>query len=327
MMIDFLAKKKLLVISVMVILFIFAFGFIGTTFFFLNPDKVYRTPVAPEYEEYCKDPLNALDLNCATKRLTFQPPSFAHPLGTDDQARDELTRLAWGVRHSLEIGLVAGAIITILAIVFGAIAAYYGGWFDDISQFIVNLFLVLPVVPLLIFMSYFTRTTGLVFDFIIPFINLDIFNLDIQGHMVIAVIVGFTSWGWAARAIRSQVLTLKERNFINMAKVSGLGNFAISLYEILPNMFSYITLIFAISLGLSISSEAGISALGIGVDVKFATLGTLLYWVIQLISVTNYMDMIYIYVAPGLIIVIMLVFLYVMQAEMDDVFNPRLKKG
>ena len=320
-------QKKLFTVSIVAILFIFSFGFIGTTFFFLNPEEVYRTPVAPEYVDYCKDPLNALDPNCATARLTYQPPSLTHPLGTDDQARDELTRLAWGVRHSLEIGLVAGSIITILAIVFGAIAAYYGGWFDDISQFIVNLFLVLPVVPLLIFMSYFTRSTGLIFDVIIPFINLDLFNLDVQGHMVIAVIVGFTSWGWAARAIRSQVLTLKERNFINMARVSGLNNFFISLYEILPNMFSYITLIFAISLGLSISSEAAISALGIGVDVNFTTLGTLLYWVIQLIAVTNYMDMVYIYLAPGLIIVLLLVFIYVLQAEMDDVFNPRLKKG
>ena len=327
MMSSFIVKKKLFTVSVIVILFVFGFGFIGTTFFFLNPDKIYRTPVAPEYEEMCKDPLNALDPNCATDRLTYQAPSLAHPLGTDDQARDELTRLAWGVRNSLEIGLVAGTIITILAIVFGAIAAYYGGWFDDVSQFIVNLFLVLPVVPLLIFISYFTRTTGLVFDFIIPFTNLDIFQIDIQGHMVIAVIVGFTSWGWAARAIRSQVLTLKERNFINMAKISGLGNFSISIFEILPNMFSYITLIFAISLGLSISSEAGISALGIGVDVKFITLGTLLYWVIQLIAVTNYMDMVYIFLAPGLIITILLVFLYVLQAEMDEVFNPRLKKG
>ena len=327
MMIDFILKKKLFVLSVLIVFIIFAFGFVGTTFFFLNPEKVYRTPVAPEYKEYCKDKFNALDPNCATDRLTYQGPSLAHPLGTDDQARDELTRLAWGVRYSLEIGLVAGSIITILAIVFGAIAAYYGGWFDDLSQFIVNLFLVLPVVPLLIFMSYFTRSTGLIFDFIIPFINFNIFKLDIQGHMVIAVIVGFTSWGWAARSIRSQVLTLKERNFINMAKVSGMGNFSISLFEVLPNMFSYITLIFAISLGLSISSEAAISALGIGVDVNFPTLGTLLYWVITLISVTNYMDMIYIYLAPGLIIVILLVFLYVLQAEMDDVFNPRLRKG
>lgn len=335
---ELIFKKKMLLVSLIIILFIFAFGFIGANFIFTTPNKVYRTPIAKQYQEFCKDKLNALDPHCATQRLTYQAPSLEHPLGTDDQGRDELSRLSWGVYNSLLIGITSGTIITALAIIFGAIAAYYGGIFDDIAQFIVNLFLVLPVVPMLIFIAYFTRTTGIRFNFpllTIPKIDLIFFTIpkvtfidfQLDGLFLIACIIGFTSWGWAARSIRSQVLSLKERNFINMAKISGLNNLTISIQEVLPNMFSYISLIFAISLGLSIASEAGISVLGIGVDTNVPTLGTLLYWVVQLISVTTYEQMIYILLFPGLIITILFVFLYVLQAEMDDIFNPRLKKG
>ena len=328
-MFELILKKKLLMIAIIVILSIFAFGFLGTTLVFTSdPTTVYRKPIAPEYVEACANgTLDQLNPICSPPILVYQAPSFSHLLGTDDQGRDEMTRLAWGTRHSLEIGLVAGSLITILAIVFGAVAAYYGGWYDDIAQFIVNLFLVLPVVPILILISYSLNSSkngGLNFDY--SFFSLS-FNFSLSGHLLIAVIIAFTSWGWAARSIRSQVLSLKERNFINMAKISGLNSFSISIREVLPNMFSYISLIFAISLGLSIASEAGISVLGIGVNPNFPTLGTLLYWVAQLLSVTTYNQMIYIFLAPGLLIAILFVFLYVFQAEMDEIFNPRLRKA
>ena len=326
-MIELIVKKKLLMVAIFVILVIFAFGFLGTMFVFTKPDKVYRMPIKPQDVSFCSNSDNRLDPRCSTPVLTYNSPSLSHLLGTDDQGRDEMTRLAWGTRHSLEIGLLAGGLITLLAIVFGAVAVYYGGWYDDIAQFIVNLFLVLPVVPILILISYVldsSQNGGLNFNY--SFLGVS-FNFTLEGHLLIAVIIAFTSWGWAARSIRSQVLSLKERNFINMAKVTGLSSFSISLREVLPNMFSYISLIFAISLGLSIASEAGISVLGIGVNPNFPTLGTLLYWVAQLLSVTTYNEMIYIFLAPGLLIAILFVFLYIFQAEMDEMFNPRLRKG
>ena len=165
-MIELLFKKKLLIICTSIILLIFAFGFLGTMYIFTTPEKVYRTPAwAPEYDYYCSFPGNRTNdfSNCYQKINKYQPPSLSHPLGLDENGRDELSRLAWGTRHSLEIGLVASITITFLAILFGAIGSYSGGSIDDISQFIVNLFIVIPVIPILIYISYLTQASGIVF--------------------------------------------------------------------------------------------------------------------------------------------------------------------
>lgn len=340
-MIDLILKKKLLVICATIIFLIFAFGFLGTMYIFTTPDKVYRTPAwSPENDYYCSFPGNRTNdfSTCYQKIRKYEGPSLQHLLGLDENGRDELSRLAWGTRHSLEIGIVASIIITFLAIMFGAIGGYSGGLIDDISQFIVNLFIVIPVIPILIFISYLTQQSGIVFKlplFDTPSVSLIIFTIpamnfidfSLKGHLLIAIIIAITNWGWAARSIRSQVLSLKERNFINMAKVSGMSRISISLNEILPNMFSYISLVFAISLGISIASEAGLSVLGIGVPINFPTLGTLLFWARTLLTPTNYKYTLHVFLPPGIIITVFFVLLYVIQSEMDEIFNPRLRKG
>ncbi len=340
-MIELIFKKKLLLVCVSIILFIFAFGFLGTMYVFTTPEQVYRTPAwTPENDYYCSFPGNRTNdfSTCYQKIRKYEGPSLQHLLGLDENGRDELSRLAWGTRHSLEIGLVASVIINLLAIHFGAIGSYSGGIFDEISQFIVNMFIVIPVIPILIYISYLTQTNGIVFKWFLfstPRIPLILFtipgmtfiDISLKGHLLIAMIIAVTNWGWAARSIRSQVLSLKERNFINMARVSGLSKISISLNEVLPNMFSYISLVFAISLGISIASEAGLSVLGIGVPINFPTLGTLLFWARTLLTPTNYMNTLHIFLPPGIIITVFFVLLYIIQAEMDEIFNPRLRKG
>ena len=210
-MIEILLKKKPFLIAFGIIALIFAFGFIGTTFFFTDPERVYKTPLwAPEDDEYCSDPVNReRDFSrCRQEVRRYEPPSLEHPLGLDEEGRDVLVRLAWGTRHSLEIGLVASIIITFLAIFFGAVGGYVGGIVDDFMQFFVNIFIILPVVPVLLVLAYFTRDPQ--------------FQFPIRGHILIAIIIAFVNWAWAARTIRSQVLSLKERNFVNMARVSGI---------------------------------------------------------------------------------------------------------
>ena len=340
-MIELIIKKKILLFSIAIILLIFAFGFLGTMFIFTTPDTVYRRPAwAPQYNDYCSNPINQQNdySTCYQQIRRYEAPSLQHLLGLDDQGRDELSQLAWGTRHSLEIGLVSSIIIVLLAVFFGAIGTYTGGILDDACQFIVNMFIVLPVIPVLIFVAYLTRANGITLNlplFTTPTLPLILFTIpsftfitfSLQGHILIAVIIAFTNWGWAARSIRSQVLSLKERNFINMAKVSGMGNLSISISEILQNMFSYNSLNLAISLGISIASEAGLSVLGIGEPINFPTLGTLLYWSRVLLSPTTYSFMLNVFLPPGVIITIIFVLLYVIQAEMDEIFNPRLRKG
>ncbi len=315
-MIEILLKKKTFLIAFGLISFIFVFGFIGSTFIFPNPEKVFKEPQwDPEDDEYCSDPVNReRDFSrCKQRVRRYEGPSLEHPLGLDDQGRDVLARLAWGTRHSLEIGLVASVIITILAIFFGAVGAYTGGIVDEFMQFIVNIFIILPVVPVLLVISSFTKDPG--------------FQFVIEGHVLIAVIIALVNWAWAARSIRSQVLSLKERNFVNMARISGMNNISISITEILPNMFSYIMLVFAMSLGISIGSEAALGVLGIGVDINFPTLGTLLYWARIYLSGTTYDIMYHVFFPPGLLITVLFVSIYIVQSEMDEIFNPRLRKG
>ena len=235
----------------------------------------------------------------------LSPPTPSLPLGTDEYAHDMFAQLANATRNSLIVGFFAGIIATLVSITIGSIAGYVGGFTDDSSQLIVNIMMVFPIYPLLIILAGFVEERSLV---------------------LVAGIIAIILWPWAARAIRSQILSLKERDFVRLAKISGKRGVNIAIKELLPNMAAYLLLVLAIQIGAGIAAEAGISMIGFGPDPQVhITLGTMLYWVLYGESIRS--GFWWLYLPPGIILTVLFVILYVLQANLDEIFNPRLRKG
>ncbi|UCG01828.1 MAG: ABC transporter permease [Candidatus Heimdallarchaeota archaeon] len=239
-------------------------------------------------------------------RLIFRPPSEYLLLGTDDYGRDLFAQLAHATQNSLLIGVTTSIIVVTVAVIIGSLAAYKGGILDEFLMLITNIVIVFPIYPVLLILAASIRPQ----------------DRDLG---LIAVILAVTTWPWVARAIRAQVMTLRERDFVDLARVSGMSDMRIAAVEVLPNMFAYLGLLFAIVTGGAIVAEAGISMLGLGPpSPPYITLGSMLYWVIQNESIRS--EMYWAYFPPGIVLTAFLVILYILHSNLDEIFNPRLKR-
>ncbi len=235
----------------------------------------------------------------------IEPPSSEFPLGTGNFGEDVLAQLAMGTRNSLLIGAIAGAFATLIAVLVGGLGPYEGGIADEISNGFTNVVMVFPMLPLLILLAAI---------------------LESRSMFLVAGLIGTTSWPWAARSIRSQVLTLKERGYIDIARMSGMKNSKIVITEIMPNMLAYIMVVFVVSLSIAVLTESGLSMIGLGPDPSSnVTLGTMLYWVLNSTQVTLPWNLWWVFIPPGLILTVFLMAVFVMHSGMDEVFNPRLR--
>lgn len=235
-----------------------------------------------------------------------EPPSNEFLLGTGNFGEDVLAQLCTGTRNSLMIGAIAGGFATLIAILIGGIGPYEGGLIDDILNAFTNVVMVFPMLPLLILLSAVFRTNSM---------------------LLVAALIGLTSWPWAARSIRSQVLTLKERGFIDVARMSGMKDRNIVVREIMPNMLAYIIVVFVVSLSIAVLTEAGLSMIGLGPDPSTnVTLGSMLFWVLNNTHVALPWSLWWCFVPPGLVLTMFLVGVFIIHAGMDEVFNPRLRR-
>ena len=187
---------------------------------------------------------------------TFLPPSGAHPFGTTALGQDIFAQLLYGARLTLLIAFAVGLISTAIGTALGLTAAYFGGRVGEIINTVTNIFLVLPGLPLLIIVSAFLRGGGV---------------------WAIILVISLTGWPWGARVLRSQALTLRNRDFVHAAVVTGEGPARIIFKEMLPNLAGIIAANFFSTALYAVLSEASLSFLGIG-DVSKVTWGTMLYW-------------------------------------------------
>ena len=247
-----------------------------------------------------RDPLAINPYNIA------KPPSNDFLLGTGNFGEDELAQLCTGTRNSLMIGAIAGSLAMLIAVLVGGIGPYKGGLVDEIANAFTNVVMVFPMLPLLILLAAIFETRSM---------------------LLLATLIGLTSWPWAARCIRSQVLTLKERGFIDVARMSGMKDRKIVVTEIMPNMLAYIIIVFVVSLSIAVLTEAGLSMIGLGPDPSAnVTLGSMLYWVMNGTQMPLPWDLWWGFIPPGLILTIFLVAVFIMHNGMDEVFNPRLRR-
>jgi peptide/nickel transport system permease protein len=189
----------------------------------------------------------------------FAPPSQEHLLGTDRYGRDYASLVIMGLRYSLLIGLLAGTLSTVIGVVMGLVSGYVGGRVDTVLRTFTDMVLVIPALPLLIAMATFIKTVT------IP---------------MMALLLAAFSWLFAARTIRAQVLSMRERAYVDLARASGMRWHAIILWEIMPNLLPFLGVSLAASIVGAILAEFGLEVIGLGPS-GIVTLGLLINWSIS----------------------------------------------
>lgn len=227
------------------------------------------------------------------------------PLGTDNFGRDVLTELVAATRVSLQIGLLAGAIATLIGLSLGLLSGYIGGIIDDVIMFVTNLFIVIPPFVLLILISFSI-------------------GQDQRGAPTVAMVIGLTSWVWTARAVRAQVFSLRNRDHVNLSKISGHSLLYILLTDILPYIASYVVMALILQISSGILAEAGLSILGLGPrTTEVPTLGLMMRWafIYQAYILNNWWAYL-----PVLVTIALITFsMNLMNTGLDQVFNPALR--
>jgi len=182
----------------------------------------------------------------------FQGPSLEHPFGTDGLGRDQLTRVLYGGRVSMSVGLMVVGITLSIGVPIGSIAGYFGGWVDNILMRIIDATLSIPSLLFLILLSAILRETDL------PLV---------KGNsvMTIAGVLGILSWPTVARLVRAVFLTFREMEYVTAARALGASNLRIIWSEILPNGFGPIIVESTLGIGYAIMEESGLSFLGFGI--------------------------------------------------------------
>jgi len=227
------------------------------------------------------------------------------PLGTDNFGRDVLTELVKATSVSLQIGLVAGSIATLIGMILGLMAGYIGGFADDIIMFFTNIFTVIPSFVLLILISFSI-------------------GQEQRGPFTIAVVIGFTSWYWTTRAVRAQVVSLRNRDHVNLSKLSGHSIAHIILTDILPYIASYVFMAFILQVSSGILTEAGLSIIGLGPrTTEVPTLGLMMQW--AMIYQAQILGKWWAYF-PVIVVIALIAFsMNLMNTGLDQVFNPTLR--
>jgi peptide/nickel transport system permease protein len=247
-------------------------------------------------------PLLTSHLPTEPDSLPRQPPSWEYPFGTTDQGYNVFAQVLYGGRVSLGVAAVASLIAMSIAITLGLLAAYSGGWVDDVIVLLTNIFLVIPILPLLIVVSSFLEGTG---------------------PTSMALIIGLTSWAIETRILRGQALSLRGRDFILAAKVAGESTPRVVFGELMPNMLSRIAAGFAFVFVQAVFYEAALEFLGFG-DANQVSWGTILFWA------TNNSTLLtgewWHFLFPGLAISLTILAIVFINYGIDELSDPRLRQ-
>lgn len=224
-------------------------------------------------------------------------------LGTDNEGQSVIANLVYGTRTSLIVGLIAGTIATIIGLVIGLVAGFKGGLIDNLLSSLTNIMLVIPVIIVIILLSV---------------------ALDSRSIFVLAFVIGICSWPWLARAVRAQTISVRTREHIDVAMMSGASFWSILLRDVLPYLLSYVVMAFVLQVSGAILLEATLSMLGLGPS-GAVSLGIMLYWAVAWGSVRT--GAWWAFVPPTVMLTIISFSLLLLQSSLDEVFNPRLRRG
>jgi peptide/nickel transport system permease protein len=232
----------------------------------------------------------------------LQPPSLALPFGSDKQGRNLYAVMVEGTPLTLRIGLLAGVIGVAIGTTLALVAGYFGGAVDNVIRVIVDVGLTIPGLLILI-----------------------IIGMRVRGGLTVdqmALVVGLLAWLYPARTIRAQVLTLKQRGFVQVARLSGMNSGEIIVKELLPNLLPYIGASLVVAVSAAILASIGLEVLGLG-PFEAPTLGMTIYWVNYNAAIIN--GWWWWWWAPIIIIAILFIGLFLVAVGLDEIANPRVR--
>ena len=231
------------------------------------------------------------------------PPSADYWFGTTTFGQDVFAQFVSGLGATFLVGLAGGGLAAVIGVCVGFVAGYRGGFVDEVLSMITNVVLVIPTFALLLVATAYLQARGL---------------------LVEAAFIGLTSWPWAARAIRAQTFSLKSREFVDLARISGVSSIRVIFREIAPNMSSYLFLTFVLLFGGSILIAASLDFIGLG-PTDGTSLGLMMYNAVAWSALQ--LGLWWWFVPPGLAITATVGALYVMNVGLDEIFNPRLRES
>jgi len=231
-----------------------------------------------------------------------QPPSSEYWFGTTTFGQDVYTQFVFGLKSALLVGIIGGGLGTLIGVIVGFTAGYRGGLVDEGLNMITNIVLVIPTFAILLIIAAY---------------------LKVRGIMTESIFIGFTAWPWVARAVRAQTFSLRSRDFVDLARVSGMKPLKIIFTEIAPNMMSYLLMVFILQFGGAILIAATLDFVGLGptnaISLGLMMNNAVLWGALQL-------GMWWWFIPPGFAIMAIVGSLYIMNVGLDEVFNPKLRK-
>jgi peptide/nickel transport system permease protein len=230
-----------------------------------------------------------------------RPPDFQHLLGTDQQGRDVLANLIFGTPATLKIGVIAGIIGVTAGTLLGLIAGYVGGAGDAAIRLLIDVFLTIPNLMVLIIIA--SMISGL--------------SVEQMG-----VIIAAWAWMWPARTVRAQVLTIRERAYVQVSRLNGMGTLAIVIRELMPNLLPFVAASLVGTIAAAILASIGLSALGLGPQNE-ASLGLTIYWAIFYGALIR--QLWWWFIPPIVITIVLFMGLFMTTAGLDKIANPRLR--
>jgi len=252
------------------------------------------------------------DANFNDTSISLNPPSPAHPFGTDRVGRDILIRTIYGGQISLLIGLFSVVVEVGLGTLVGALSGYYGGWIDSILMRIAEAMLSIPSLLLLVMAKFFSDK--------VP--DIELLGRTLSGSVVVIILIlGLTSWMYLARIVRSSFLSLRESEFVTAARALGATNARIILAHILPNTFAPIIVAATLGIASAILSESYISFLGLGVRPPTASWGNMLDGAYQFLESAPWL-----WIFPGLLVILTVLSINFVGDGLRDALDPRADK-
>ncbi len=231
-----------------------------------------------------------------------EPPSAKYWFGTTFFGQDVFSQFVNGLRATFIVGLLGGGLGTLVGMLIGFTAGYRGGILDEILNAFTNIVLVIPTLAVLLIIAAYLQVRSLLME---------------------CLFIGLTAWPWAARAIRAQTFSLRTRDFVDLAKLSGMKPFKIVRKEIAPNMMSYLVLVFILQFGGAILTAATLDFIGLG-PTNTISLGLMMQYAVLWGALP--LGMWWWFVPPGLAITAIVGALYSMNVGLDEIFNPKLRE-
>ncbi len=313
-------RSKLSIVGLVMVVFLFLFSFLGPVVYTKweedVPDRreVGNEIISETYNEYTvkgEDGENIIITEVLTvkERLNkFASPSLEHLLGTDDQGMDVFVRLMYGGRISLTIGFIVVILETLIGVLLGGLAGYFGGWVDQIIMRIVDIFNCIPTLPILLIASALIESWNVSAD---------------QRIYLLMVIITVFSWSGVARLVRGQILSLREQEYITATEVMGLPTWRKIFVHLIPNVMPQLIVSMTLGLGSVILYESTLSYLGLGVQLPKAAWGTM-------IALSNDPQVlkyhVNVWLPAGILIVIAVLGFNFIGDGLRDAMDPKAKK-